>query len=38
MRGLIRLWLASVVVMGAVMTASPAHAAPRPTFIDQALA
>lgn len=26
MRGLIRLWLASVVVFGAVMTASPAHA------------
>ncbi len=28
MRGLIRLWLSSVVVFGAVMTASPAHATP----------
>lgn len=37
MRGLIRLWLASVVVMGAVMTASPAHAAARPSLMIQAL-
>lgn len=29
MRGLIRVFLASVVVSGAVMTASPAHAVPR---------
>jgi hypothetical protein len=28
MRGLIRLFLAALVVSGAVMTASPAHAAP----------
>jgi hypothetical protein len=30
MRGLIRLFLAGLVVSGAVMTASPAHAVPAP--------
>ena len=32
MRGLIRVFLASLVVAGAVMTASPAHATPGPTM------